>query len=84
MVRLENQDYKNAKEHIYDLANSVCVNKQEQQIMLRCLKEIEKHSLICGESNKRVIQLMLSCIYDGLAFGNWPWIRNGINILEYK
>jgi len=81
MARLENQEFRDAKQHVYGLAHNVCLNGKEQKALLDRLKDIEQHCMICGESGQRTIQLLLSCIYDGLAFGNWPWIVNGKDIL---
>jgi len=74
MKRLDsmNQDYRDAKNHIYGLAHNVCLNGKEQKVLLAYLGDIEMHSLKYGESGERIIQLLISAIYDGLAFGNWP------------
>jgi len=76
------QSFRDAKNHVYGLAHNVCLNGKEQKVLLAYMGDIEIHSLKCGESGQRIIQLLISCIYDGLAFGNWPWIINSVNTLE--
>lgn len=76
MNRLTKQiDYDEAVKHIYGLAHNVSLNKSEQYALISALDDIETHSIKVGESNHRIVQLMLSLIYDGLAFGNWPWTK---------
>lgn len=76
-------DFRDAKNHVYSLAHNVCINDgKDQHALVDALRDIELHGLKCGDSWQRIIQCMISCIYDGLAFGNWPWIKNSVNNLD--
>ena len=81
--RLE-QDYRDAKNHIFGLAHNVCINGKEQAFLLRVLGDIEMESLKSGASGEQTIRNLLYPIIDGLSFGHWPWIVNGVNTLEEK
>lgn len=86
MKRLDilEQDYRDAKNHLYRLAHNVCINGKEQAVLMTTLTKIEMHALNYGMEGKDIIKELLSCIYDGLAYDNWPWIKNGVNTLENK
>jgi hypothetical protein len=34
-----------------------------------------------GEDGKAIILTLMGIIIDGLQYGNWPWIKNGVNTL---
>lgn len=74
-------DYTDAKNYIYGLAHVVCRNGKEQKILLDTLHEIEYYSLTHGDEGHVIIRKLLNPIMDGLQYGNWPWIKNGVNIL---
>ena len=84
MIRLDRlkQDYRDAKNHIYGLAHHVCVDGKEQAFLLNHLGEVETHCLNHGMDGKDIIRELLNPIIDGLHYGNWPWIKNGVNVLE--
>lgn len=70
---MDEKSFRDAKQACYSLAHSLGKNGDEQAKLVTALHDIESHSMKCGESNERIIQLMLSMFYDCLAFGNWPW-----------
>ncbi len=63
-------DYVEAKRSCYQLAMSLGKTGNEQNELIKALKDVEK----TYDNYKETIQHMLSVIYDGLAFGNWPWV----------
>lgn len=78
------QDYRDATGHIYGLAHNVCINGEEQNALVTALQNIELEGLKDGADGQLIIRNMLFTIVDGLAYGNWPWIKNGVNTLEVK
>jgi hypothetical protein len=82
-VRLSrlDQDYRDAKNHVYGLAHNVCVNGKEQHALLSALGDVEMQMLKGGEDGKAIILTLMGIIIDGLQYGNWPWIKNGVNTL---
>lgn len=80
--RLNDQSYRDALNHVYGLAHNVCINGKEQKFLIAHLQDIEFVMIANGETGDRTIKELLCVIIDGLKFGNWPWIKNGINLLE--
>lgn len=78
------QDFRNAKNHIYGLAHNVCCNAGEQGYLLAVLGDIEMECYKNGATGQQIIRNLLTPIMDGLEFDNWPWIKNGVNVLEIK
>jgi hypothetical protein len=74
------KDYREAKNHVYGLAHNVCINGIEQKILLNELRSVEFE--MRAESGQTIISTMLGIILDGLHYGNWPWIKNGVNTLK--
>jgi len=71
-----------ARETVIDLANCVVTNYKEREVLIEVIKAIAKESIKDNNTAKNTIRHMLSPINDGLAYGNWPWIKNGENILD--
>lgn len=78
------QSYRDAKNHIYGLAHNVSINGREQNALVRALQQIEEEGINDGASGQQIIRSMLFTLIDGLEYGNWPWIKNGVNTLKSK
>lgn len=66
-------DYAAAKNAIYSLAMAVAKNEDEQKAFSKAFREIEREDW--HEPHKEIILQMLSVVFNGLAYGNWPWNR---------
>lgn len=84
MTRLDytEQSFRDAKNHLYGLAHNVCVNGKEQNALLHAMGQTELRLYEEGASGLAVISILMGIITDGLRYGNWPWIQNGVNTLE--
>jgi hypothetical protein len=69
------QDFQNARQHIYGLAHDLAPDEQKQQQLITEIQQAELHSIRGGASNMDTIKLMLSPIMDGALYGNWPWAK---------
>jgi hypothetical protein len=65
--RLE-QNYRDAKNHIYGLAHNVCVNDKEQAALLSALGDVEMQMLKGGEDGKYIILTLMGIIIDSLQY----------------
>jgi hypothetical protein len=74
---MTDKDYQDAKKSCYSLAHSLGNNAGEQHALISALRDAETEET--GYNN--IIRRMLAVFYDGLAYGNWPWMKSGINIL---
>jgi hypothetical protein len=85
-VRLDSmsQEYRDAKNHVYGLAHNVCVNGKEQKTLISAMQDVERQMVTNGEDGKHIILTLLGIIIDGTQYGNWPWVKNGVNTLETK
>ena len=86
MSRLDSMedDFRHAKNHVYGLAHNVAFLPGEQRALLSYIGEVEYNLYKEGASGERIIIELLGIIMDGLKYGNWPWIRNGLNTLEQR
>lgn len=75
---MDEDSFRHAKLACYSLAHSLGTNGLKQTKLVECLQGIEKHAI----NDELCIRSMLGVFYDGLAYGNWPWIRNGIDTLK--
>lgn len=76
------QDYRDAKNHVYGLAHNVCKDGKEQKALLAAMQYTEQEMIKSGESGEAIILTLLGIIMDGLNYGNWPWIKNGVDTLN--
>ena len=77
-------DFASAKTHIYGLAHNVCHTGQEQRALITVLHKIEEECIGRGASGSETIQQLMFPIMNGLMYGNWPWIKNGVDTLKEK
>jgi len=69
------QDYREAKKACYSLAHSLGSNRSEQESLVNALRGIE----LTNDLYEPTIKQMLAVFYDGLAYGNWPWVLAKVN-----
>lgn len=84
MERLDSSSdcYRSAIQHVYGLAHNVSNDKAEQDSIFYRMQEIERQCIEEGTSGLETVKELLSVILDGLSYGNWPWIVNGVNTLK--
>ena len=76
------QDFRDAKNHVYGLAHNVCVNGKEQNALLAAMQSTEMQMIKEGGTGEEIILSLLCILFDGLNYGNWPWIKNAVNTLD--
>lgn len=64
---MNDADYRMARKAIMELAMAVADTGKHQQELVMAIDSIDRGS------NKDNVKGMISVIYDGLAYGNWPW-----------
>lgn len=74
------QDFLDAKNYVFALAQSLCLDELERSSLTKALNDVENQLMSEGDSNKKIIELMLTTLLDGLKYGNWPWVMNGLNL----
>lgn len=67
----------NAKYAYYKLANALGENGRKQAALVKALRELENDYY-----REEMLLRMNSLFQDGLAYGNWPWIKNGVDTLS--
>lgn len=75
-------DVYSSTKHMFSLCHSIGENRAQQEALVEAIKEIDMDTI--GYSPRDKLARMLSLFYNGLAFGNWPWMVNGVNTLEDK
>jgi hypothetical protein len=71
-------EYKKSMDALYSLAHSLGENGKQQNSLVSALHDIEKYE----NSDKGRVRAGIAMFYDGLAYGNWPWIKNGVDTLK--
>jgi len=74
--------YINAMQALTQLAHAVGNSSKEQDALISEIRERQKD--LNTTSNREIVRNVVGMFYDGLEYGNWPWIVNGVNTLEEK
>lgn len=78
-IYMDDAEYQNAIKALNELASAVTPNTKEQYVLLMGINEIKNAPSV---SDRERVRTIIGMFYDGLAYGNWPWIKNGVNVLE--
>lgn len=74
--------YRNAMHGIYEIAHAIAGNGRKQNVLMIAFSNVEKeHTDYADGRSESVIKSCLGILYDGIAYGNWPWIINGEDTL---
>lgn len=80
---MNDKAYRDSIQALAILAHSLGENGRKQNALINAIHEIEMNDRN-SMHNKERIKSIVGMFYDGLAYGNWPWIVNGIDTLPNK
>lgn len=78
---MDDTSYRNAIQALAQLAHAVSLTGKEQNALITAIHEIEMIDRDSTHGKER-IRAIVGMFYDGLAYGNWPWVVNGVDTLK--